>query len=90
VVAPVPAVAVQSRAAGLTVVGVSLLLALALTHRVRGDSRKNRVRSVVGRQVRAQFVPTRWQVYRGDRWTLESPYASGLLAVARMQVHGDD
>jgi len=41
VVALVPALPVQRRAAGLTVVGVPslvLLLALPLTHRVRGDS----------------------------------------------------
>ena len=90
VVALVPAAAVQRRAAGLTVVGVSLLSALPLTHRVRGDSRRNRVRSVVGRQVRAHFVLTHGQVYGEDRWTLESPFASGLLELARTQVHGDD
>ncbi len=85
-----PAVAVQRRAVGLTVVGVSLLSVLPLTRRVRGDSRRNRVRSVVGKQVQAQLVLTHGQVYGEDRWTLESPLASGLLALARTQVHGDD
>lgn len=85
-----PAVAVQRRAVGLTVVGVSLLSVLPLTHRVRGDSRRNRVRFVVGRQVRAQFVLTHGQVYGEDLWTLESPFASGLQALARTQVRGGD
>ena len=84
-----PAVAVQGRAAGLATVGEPLLLT-TLTCRVRGDSRRSLVWSVVGRQVRAQFVLTHGQVYGEDLWTLESSFASGLQALARTQVRGGD
>ena len=88
VVVLVPAVAVQGRAAGLATVGEPLLLT-TLTCRVRGDSRRSLVWSVVGRQVRVQLVLTHAQVFVKRQWTRESPFEGVLLVLARMQVRGD-
>ncbi len=61
VVALVPAVAVQGRAAGLARAGEPLPLT-TLTRRVRGDSRRSLVWSVAGR-FRVQLVLMHGQVF---------------------------
>ena len=81
VVALVPAVAVQGRAAGLATGEPSPLMTLT--------RRGSPVWSVAGR-VRVQLVLTHGQVFVKNQWTLESPLAGVLLVLARVQVRGGD